>query len=504
MTVNYFQEIIRSTHFIVPEIIIGCLGLAVLFAFLFTKKNSGKFLFPVIVFAGILMSMMFVFRQFKSLMHNPDVSYFSGFIHLDGFAVFFKILFLTAGLLFIALSLIESRASRYGSSPEYYIIFTGILLGSMLMVMSANLLMIYIAIELVSISSYMLATFNFDKKSAESGIKYILYGAVSSAVMLYGISMLYGFTQNLDILSGDFAGRLAAIPVLPRLLAVMMMVSGFLFKMAVVPFHIWTPDVYEGAPVPLIAFFSVVPKLAGLVIFTRVFYVLHMMQDGIDWRMIFGLIAIATMFVGNLAALRQYEAKRLMGYSSIAHSGYLMIGVLAFSSWGITAIMIHAIVYMIMNFLVFMMIELYFPVTGGSKIGDYKGQFKYSPVYAVLITIGFVSLIGIPPTGGFTSKFMLFSSSWDSYTGNHEQILLWLVITGVVNTLISLFYYIKIPFFMAFREIAGDAQISRNKKPVFLGLGIVMMVLIFIIFLSPDRFVHLLNSLTFVYRGMTQ
>ena len=301
MTENYFREILRSTHFIVPEIIIGCLPLVILFVFLFVKR-PGKYLYPTIMSAGLILSLKSVLVQFHSLTHTPDLALFSGFIHLDGFSVIFKLIFLAGGLLFVLLSLIESKAHRYNSSPEYFIIFSGILIGSMLMTMSVNLLMIYIAIETVSISSYMLSTFNFDKKSIEAGIKYILYGAVASAAMLYGISLLYGFTHSLDILSPEFSQRLAAVPNLPRLLAILLTVSGFLFKMAVVPFHIWTPDVYEGAPVPLIAFFSVVPKLAGLVIFTRVFFVLNQLQDGTDWKLIFGIIAIVTMFTGNLAA----------------------------------------------------------------------------------------------------------------------------------------------------------------------------------------------------------
>ena len=210
------------------------------------------------------------------------------------------------------------------------------------------------------------------------------------------------------------------------------------------------------------------------------------------------------MTIGNLAALWQKEAKRLMGYSSIAHSGYLMIGVLVFSSWGITATLYHAVVYLVMNFLVFMMIELYNPIIKGTRIENYMGQFKNSPVYAALLSIGFISLIGIPPTGGFTSKFMLFSAAWNSFAVSGEQIMLWLVIAGVVNTLISLSYYLRIPYFMAFRDIRQSNSAGTLKRPVFISVGMILAVIIFILFMSPDRLVHILNNLTFAFQGMTQ
>ena len=283
----------------------------------------------------------------------------------------------------------------------------------------------------------------------------------------------------------------------------MMLVSGLLFKMAVVPFHIWTPDVYEGAPVPLIAFFSVVPKLSGLVIFSRLFYALNSVPGNINWVTIFGVIAILTMFTGNLAALRQTDVKRMMGYSSIAHSGYLLVGILALNSWGLQAVIIHAVVYLFMNYLVFLMVEQYQPVLDSTKMKDYSGQFLHSPVHAILISIGFISLIGIPPTGGFTSKFLLFTSAWDAWSPGNNHILLWLVVAGVINTVISLFYYLKIPYYMAFRS-SQKQNIAMQRKPVFTGLGIILAFLIFLIFIWPGGLVHIMNSLTFVIRGMTQ
>ena len=373
-----------------------------------------------------------------------------------------------------------------------------------MMVMASNLLSIYISIELVSISSYMLTIFNFNRKSIESALKYLLFGAVASAIMLYGISLLYGYTGTLNIFSEEFIVKLQAVPALPRFLALLMTFSGFLFKMAVVPFHVWTPDVYEGAPVSLIAFFSVVPKLAGLVIFARFFYIVNNHSLGIDWRYLFGIISLLTMFIGNLAAIWQKDAKRMMAYSSIAHSGYLMVGVLAVSVWGLQSVAIHASVYLLMNFLVFMIIELYSPVIGGTEISGYSGHFRSSPIYASLLIIGFISLVGLPPTGGFTSKMMLFSSAWYSYSQGGEKILLWLVILGLVNTLFSLYYYLRIPYFMVFKDQVKDFPGKVPIRSGFLGLGLFLTALIIIIFIKPDWLVDLLNNLNFAYRGIIQ
>ncbi len=500
---DIIQQVSRSIGVIYPEIVIASLILLLILVELVLKNTPKKIFIPLIVAAGIIIAGFCLTLQTGLIIDKKSVNFFSGFLHLDSLSLIFKKIFLLAGLLFTALSVLNTSYRNHKSQTEYYIIFLAILLGSMFMVMSTNLLMIYLSIEMVSVSSYMLTLFDFNRKSIESGIKYILFGAVSSAIMLYGISLLYGFTQNLDILSPDFISRLSNIPEFPRLVAILLLVSGFLFKMAVVPFHIWTPDIYEGAPVPLIAFFSVVPKLAGLVIFTRTFYQLNLIHGSTDWQWIFGGIAIVTMFIGNLAALNQKDAKRMMGYSSIAHSGYLMIGVLALTSWGLQSVIFHAVVFLLMNFLVFMLIEMYIPVIGGSSMKDYQGQFRNSPRYAGLLVIGFVSLIGIPPTGGFTSKFMLFSSAWNAFSTGGNQILLWLVILGVVNTLISVFYYLKIPYYMAFRE-EGELKASRLHRPVYLGLGIFLALLIFIVFIKPDGLVHLMNSFTFVYRGMTQ
>ncbi len=498
------HDLISDTKLILPEIILAILVIVILITGVVTRGKSKSILLSLIIFCGLIFSAIMLYFRLTDIMELPERISFSGFLHIDSLAIIFQFLFMAGGFLFTILSLAARDTVGKDSETEYYVIFLGILLGSMFMAMASNLLMVYISIELVSISSYMLASFGFNRKSIESGMKYILFGAVSSAVMLYGISLLYGYTHSLDFLTSGFIDKLAALPALPVLTALMMVMAGLLFKMAVVPFHIWTPDIYEGAPVPLIAFFSVVPKLGGLVIFARFFYTLNQQPMGIDWQMIFGMLAILTMFIGNLAALWQKEAKRMMGYSSIAHAGYLLTGIVALNAFGLLAVIVHATVYLLMNFLVFLLIELYYPVTGSTVIENYAGQFRKSPAYAALILIGFISLIGIPPTGGFSSKLLLFSSAWDGYSHQGSSILLWLVIAGVLNTLISVFYYLRIPYFMAFREHGEGRHLSVLHRPFYLGVGIILVLFIFIIFIRPDLLLHILNKLNFVYRGMTQ
>lgn len=469
--------------------------------FIFRKQ---KLFFTVIMLSGLAVAAWFLFVEAGWIGSEKYTTAFSGMIRIDGIALVFKILFILSGFLFIFLSLIESKPRKFRSEAEYFIIFLGILLGSMLMVMSSSLMMVYISIELVSLSSYMLSVFNFDRKSVESGLKYILFGAVSSAIMLYGISLLYGFTGTLNIFSGEFIEKLNLVPPFPAFMALIMMFSGLLFKMAVVPFHIWTPDVYEGAPVSLIAFFSIVPKLAGLVIFGRLFYLLNEMPGNIEWVTVFGFLAIVTMFIGNLAALRQNDPKRMMAYSSIAHSGYLMVGIIAMNILGLQSVAIHAFVYLVMNFLVFLVIEMLTPPAGPASIPDYSGWFRHVPVLAVLMLVGFISLTGLPPTGGFTSKMMLFSSAWYSYAEGGNKIMLWLIILGLLNTVISLFYYLRIPYYMIFRE-AADAPIQvPSQRNGFIGLGIFLAALIIIVFIKPDWLADMLNSLNFTYPEITE
>jgi NADH-quinone oxidoreductase subunit N len=322
--------------------------------------------------------------------------------------------------------------------------------------------------------------------------------------MLYGLSLLYGFTGTLDIHSPQFSAGLLSAGIFPLFIALFMSFAGLLFKMAVVPFHVWTPDVYEGAPVSLIAFFSIVPKLAGLVIFARIFYLIKGIGVPFDWTGLFGVLALATMFLGNLAAIWQSDAKRMMAYSSIAHSGYLMVGILAMNTLGLQAVVIHSLIYLLMNFLVFMMIELLVPVTGGTNLAGYSGGFRYVPLPAILFLIGFISLVGIPPAGGFTSKLMLFSSAWYAYATGGEKIMLWLLVLGLLNTLISLFYYLRIPFYMAFREPDKGWNITKNLHPGFLGLGILLGLLIIMAFIKPDWLVDILNRLNFAYLGIIE
>jgi NADH-quinone oxidoreductase subunit N len=272
--------------------------------------------------------------------------------------------------------------------------------------------------------------------------------------------------------------------------------SGFLFKMAAAPMHPWAPDVYEAAPIPVIAFLSVAPKLAALGILTKFLLSLHLFGQGeYDWQTIIAVIAILTITMGNFSALWQRNSKRMMAYSSIAQSGFLLVGVAAFLPQGVHFMLFYASVYLLMNFSVFIYLA-YFEKHGISSMDTFAGKGKKLIWASVGITVGLVALTGLPPTSGFTAKLFIFSSLWESYAVTRKSLLLWLLIFGLLNTVVSLFYYLRIPYF-AFIRTGDSAEIQKNGGPENL-LGLILVVLLVAIFFMPGLLMSLINRINFV------
>jgi NADH-quinone oxidoreductase subunit N len=327
-------------------------------------------------------------------------------------------------------------------------------------------------------------------------MKYFLFGSVASAIMLYGFTILYGFTGTLDFSSPTFFGQLIdnSSPLL--LVAGLMALCGFLFKMSAAPMHPWAPDVYQAAPIPIIAFLSVAPKLASVGILTKFLLALHLFGQGeYDWQLIAAAIAMLTITVGNLSALWQKNPKRMMAYSSIAQSGFLLVGVAAFLPQGIQFMLFYAAVYLLMNFAVFVYLS-WFEKQGMSGMDTFAGRGPGFLWAAIGITIALVALTGLPPTAGFTAKLFIFSSLWDAYETTRKSLLLWLLIFGLINTVISLFYYLRIPY-AAF--IKAGARPETQKKPGFENLlGFILVLLIVTIFFVPGLLMGLINRINFV------
>lgn len=393
---------------------------------------------------------------------GPDTS-FSGMLVIDQFALFFKLIVGGAAIL-VVLSSIDYAANFRRFQGEYYALILFSAVGLMLMAATRELVSIYISLELASISLYVLAGMLKDQKSSEAGLKYLLLGAIASAVLIYGMAMIFGFTGTThlsEIARGiGSLGDLWANPGL--VLGIVLMIAGFGFKIASVPFQMWVPDVYEGAPTPVTAYLSVASKAAGFAVIVRVFLTAFGEPAWLsaNWGMIFAILAAISMTVGNVLALPQNNIKRLLGYSSIAQAGYIMVGlaVLGYASGdavGRSSILFFLFSYIFTNLGAFVAIIAISNKINSDTIDDYAGMAKRAPLLALALGICLISLIGIPPTAGFMAKVYIF---W----GGVQQDLLWLIIIGVVNSVISAFYYLRIVKAMYFGTPATEDKVSSS------------------------------------------
>ena len=380
----------------------------------------------------------------------------------------------------------DGAATKRQLPTEWYALLTALVLGLFLLSMAVNLLSIYLSIELVSISSYLLTGLVGDRKASEGSLKYLLFGAVSSAVMLYGMSLLYGLTGTLDITDPIFGQELARNETV-TLVAGLLTMAGLLFKLSAVPFQIWTPDAYEAAPVPVAAFFSVGPKAAALLVLMRLLSA--MPTDGLQTPL--AVISLAGILIGNLSALRQTDAKRMLAYSTIAQAGFLLVGVVALSDAGFQAAIFYMATYLFISLAAFFLIDALAPA-GSLRIADFAGRMSASPLLTICLVVVALALTGFPLTVGFTAKVLSFSALFSAYQSTGNPWLIWLFGIGLANVVISLFYYIKIPFLLIFRPLPDNVPGGlANNVPVqltvaqWVALAITLPPVV-LLFLKPE------------------
>jgi len=441
---------------LLPLLVIVVGGLEVLLLDVFLKRENRNYLAYVSLFVLIVTGAICV------LFWNKGYSYFDKYLVLDNFALFltFILLIATAFVVLLSMKYIVLHDANYG---EFYALLLFALSGMMIMISSSDFLVIFLGLEVLSISSYALAGMRRkDEKSSEAAVKYFLLGSFASAFLVYGLALLYGASHSTEIPAVIQYFKSEANLGLMALVGLGLVIIGFGFKIAVVPFHMWTPDVYEGAPTPITAFFSVGPKAVGFAVLLRVFY--PYWRVAIDSEAIFWLlwvISVLTMVVGNFVALRQTNVKRILAYSSIAHAGYLLIAILSQDS---ASLVFYLTVYMFMNIGAFAAV-----IALGKKdreyleLKDYAGVgFKY-PWIGATFAIFLFSLAGFPPTGGFLAKFYVF-------VGAVRQGLIPLVIIGVLASLVSVFYYLRIIVYMYMREPEEEIEIYAENPALFLAL----------------------------------
>jgi NADH-quinone oxidoreductase subunit N len=434
-------------YYILPELVLTAGALIVLVADVLMPRRHE-------VLAGVtiaaLVATLVAVLQFRGV--HVEIAH--GLMAVDGFGTFFKVLFIVAAILTVLMSVHYLEIE--GASPgEYFFLILCATLGMMVMAGGIDLITIFIGLETMAVSFYILVGFiKPNPRSNEAAVKYFLLGAFSLGILLYGMSLMYGMsgTTNLRAMSALFAGQERD----PRLvLAVILVVAGIGFKVAAVPFHMWAPDVYEGAPTPVTAFLSVGSKAASFAMLLRIF------MEGLpamssDWRLLFEVLAIVTMTVGNLAALTQTNVKRMLAYSSIAHAGYLLIGVVAGTARGITAILVYLFVYSFMQLGAFaIVILLRRKDVVGDELKDFSGLAFRNPFAAFAMLLFMLSLGGIPPTAGFMGKFWLFSAAIDSG-------YVWLAVIGVLNSAISIYYYLRIVVFMYLKKETSGSEPTSN------------------------------------------
>ncbi len=394
-----------------------------------------------------------------TLLHltDGDQELFEGFLEPSRLALLTTDVLVLATLVLLVFPLAANQRS------SYYFILLIILLGAIFMMQSQHLLLIYLAVEIVSYGSYILTNFSFKRSAHEAGIKYLLFGGVSSAVMLFGISILYGTSGGL-LISG------LSIESPYEIMGFCMFLIGVLFKISAVPMHIWVPNVYQEAPGDTTAFLTIVPKLAGLVL-------LHNVLARVGWGSELVLvIGMVTILVGTLGALRQTNFRRLLAYGAIAHSGFLIpLVVLDVDS---SLFIWYATIYMIMNLGVFYAAKI-MEQNGVESIEDYTGLGKKIPILGVGVTLILIALVGLPPTAGFTAKWLLFSALWSEYQLNSDPILLTYLLVAVFATAIALFYYLRIPYFMFLKEGAADYSLVLSRQLVVLLFGVFLLVIFF-------------------------
>ena len=457
------QQILDSVRLFQPETALAVTFCVTLALDLVAPKN--RTLTAWVAVLGLLVTGGFVLNQFPVV----AASAFGSMLAVDPFSVFFKLVVLACSILIVVFSS-QSNELHVGSRRlgEYYSLLVSLTLGMFLMTGASNLLMMYLAIELTSLSSYILAGYTKEADdSSEASLKYVIYGAVSSGMMLYGISILYGLTGAVDIYGINLALRGGSVNSLALVIAGVLMVVGFGYKISAVPFHFWTPDVYEGAPITITAFLSVASKAAGFAMMIRFFKIAFVdpaagglavgtwvSLRGFEWSQLLSILSVLTMTLGNLVAVWQKNLKRLLAYSSIAHAGYMLLGVVVLSNEGIAAVLIYFVVYLFMNLGAFYTVMIVANKIGSEDIDDYKGLGYRSPLVGVALTVFLLSLTGIPPTAGFIGKLYLFAAVINAK-------LFWLAVVGALNSVVSLYYYVRIIRNMFLREPDSSSQAVR-------------------------------------------
>ena len=494
---------VHDLQLIAPELIltaIACLAL-VMEVILPYKLSKWTAYFSL---AGIALALISLAAQFKSIGGTFSLNAlqgvtatdgFYGMVHIDGFALVFRAIFLIAAGLTIAISMryLDIEHEQHG---EYYALILFATVGMMFLGNGYDLILLYIALELMAVTFYVLVAFTKrQRRSNEAGMKYFLLGAFSSGILLYGMSLLYGIAGSTNL--GEMGTKLSAAPAELRpvlLLGMIALAAGLFFKVAAVPFHMWAPDAYEGAPTSVTAFLSTGSKAASFALYARIFFVaLGPMQ--IDWAPLLGIVAALTIVVGNWAAVTQENSKRLLAYSSISNAGYLLLGLIANNTYGNIGLAIYLLVYTLMNIGAFgVIISLRRRGIIGDNVDDMTGLAQKAPGMAAMMGIFMLSLGGLPGTGGFIGKYFLLWGLLQRGEAAHKSWYYWLAGWAVINIVVSFYYYIRFIRVMYLGDRIADEE-PLTMSPALRTAMIVSLIGIVFIGVYPQPFIVLAQKL---------
>ena len=493
---------LNSLVFFWPELLLSVTIITAILADLFySKKDSYKVVYWSL--GGMFLTYIAI-----RLQDIEPTSLFMGTVAHDPFSQFFKILILISTAIIMLMSLVSDELKKYRMG-EYFSIMTIMTFGLFLMTSSIDILMVYLAIEIVSIMSFFLAGYlKRNSLSNEASLKYVIYGAFSSGIMLYGLSILFGLTGSTNFFEMQKAiSLLGTDSNLALVLSTVFILVGFGYKISAVPFHFWTPDVYEGSPSTITAYLSIAPKAAGFALMLRFFnQVFGDMSidistswsaiNDVPWPELIAVLSAATMTVGNLVAIQQNNVKRMLAYSSIAHAGYMMMALPMMSNSSIEGVMMYLIMYLFMNLGAFFVVIYVKDQIGGEDYNSFDGLGWKMPYVAIPMTLFMVALTGLPPTAGFVGKFYIFAAVIESGSRFY-----WLAFVGVINSVISLYYYIRVVRHMYLLGERNDEFINPSSKLV-LSLLVVLAIPSFVFGWYFSPIAEWISRSTTMFQGM--
>ncbi len=485
--INHIRE---SLTYLIPEawLLLGLLGILFLDMFTVTRKNTYFTAVALIVLAVIGIDLVTTIFDRNTI---PNVEFMNGMLLQNPAILFSKLLLVISAAIAVLFIQISASSAWLRERGETYMLLFAIVMGCFFLVASINLFMVFLSLELISVPSYLLVASRLDKKSTEAGIKYLLYGAYASGVMLFGISLMYGLTAGMDLFSDRWILVFTMVPVFSKWIVLGLVLAALFFKTSLFPFHPWTPDTYQGAGWGVINILSTIPKIAAFIFLLRLSTLFEGMQS---YTILLASIVGLSLLVGNFSALMQDNTRRLMAYSSIAQGGFIGMALLGGGDLSQQALFFYLIIYLFSVPVALFILDYFEIRSTGDSVNNFNGFGKKEPLMSLIFVFVMATLIGLPPTAGFFAKLFVFTSVWQQYEIIHSPLLLGLIGIALVGTVASVFYYMKVPYFLFFKEFENTVILTSNQKSSLIFVHLVILPVI-VLFFYPDWLMDLLKVL---------